>query len=259
MLLCSRVMDHLDLLIDLHLNNDRQGPGGDDQTRLAIDIAGLDREQPLEIADIGCGTGAASLMLARTLNARITGVDLLPAFVDRLGQRAEEAGLGDRISATVGDMTDLPFEREQFDVLWSEGAVYNMGLSAGLHAWRPFLKPGGLIALSELTWTSSTRPEPIEQHWASEYPGIATGPENLRTFEEAGFRPLGVFFLPDHCWTRNYYEPIRASFKSFLARHDHSEAAQGIVEAEETEMRLYERYGEWYGYGFYVARKVDSR
>lgn len=251
-------MNDLDLLIDLHLRNDRQGPGADDQTRLAIDIAGLDREQPLEIADIGCGTGAAALVLARSLNARITGVDLLPAFVDRLRERAEEAGADDRITAQVSDMTNLPFGQERFDVLWSEGAIYNMGLSAGLKAWRLFLKPGGIIALSELTWTSSTRPEAVEQHWTGEYPGIASAPENLRTFEEAGFRPIGMFFLPRHCWTQNYYEPIRAGFASFLDRHNHSEASKRLVEAEEAEMRLYEEFGEWYGYGFYVARKVES-
>ena len=183
---------------------------------------------------------------------------MLGPFVERLRARVDQAGLGDRIEASVGDMTDLPFEDAQFDAIWSEGAIYNMGLSAGLKAWRPLLKPGGIIAVSELSWTSSQRPPEIDQHWETEYPGIATIPENLRTFEGAGFRSIAVFMLPAHCWTRNYYEPTRAGFDAFLERHDHSDAARQLVALEEEEMRLYERFGEWYGYGFYVARKFAT-
>ena len=53
-----------DLLIDLHKGNKRQGPGGDEQTRLALDLSGLDRVKPLLVADVGCGTGCSTLVLA---------------------------------------------------------------------------------------------------------------------------------------------------------------------------------------------------
>ncbi|GMG87451.1 class I SAM-dependent methyltransferase [Biformimicrobium ophioploci] len=74
-------MDDFQLLIDLHLNNDRQGPGGDRETQQAMEIACLHQSGPLRIADIGCGTSASTLTLARSLDASVTAVDFLPEFV----------------------------------------------------------------------------------------------------------------------------------------------------------------------------------
>jgi hypothetical protein len=65
-------MDDFPLLIDLHKDAGRQGPGGDAETKKALDLGMIDRKAPLKIADICCGTGASTLLLARLLNARIT-------------------------------------------------------------------------------------------------------------------------------------------------------------------------------------------
>lgn len=247
-------MDDLSLLIDLHLRNDRQGPGDDDETRRAIDLARLDTAARLSVADIGCGTGASALVLADMLNADITAIDAAPAFIDQLRERAADRGLDERISAKVGQMESLPFDDNQFDLIWSEGAVYTMGFAQGVRAWRRFLRPGGVLAVTELSWTTSQRPREVEEHWTAEYPGIATALANLQTLQREGYHPLGFFFLPAHCWEANYYAPLRAGFQEFLDRHDGSDQARAIVDAEEAEMRLYREHGDWYGYAFYIAR-----
>ena len=66
------------LLIDHHRPATRQGPGGKAETRQAMALAGLDRSRRLKIADIGCGTGASTVLLAEELDAEITAVDFLP-------------------------------------------------------------------------------------------------------------------------------------------------------------------------------------
>ena len=76
--------DGYELLIDLHRDAERQGPGGVEQTLRAIELAGLDRTAPLRIADLGCGTGAAAKVLAEHLNAEIVAVDTAQAFLDEL-------------------------------------------------------------------------------------------------------------------------------------------------------------------------------
>jgi ubiquinone/menaquinone biosynthesis C-methylase UbiE len=58
----------------------------------------VDRTAPLKVADIGCGTGASTLVLAQLLNARITAVDFLQDFLDVLEEKAESMGVADRIS-----------------------------------------------------------------------------------------------------------------------------------------------------------------
>lgn len=251
-------MNELDLLVDLHRDGPRQGPGGEDATRLAITLAGLGAGKNLQIADIGCGTGAATLVLARTLDATVTAVDFLPAFIDALGAAAGRAGLAARIEARVASMEALPFEPQSFDAIWSEGAIYNMGFTRGIRAWRRFLKPGGILAVSELTWLTRTRPAELERHWLQEYPEVDTAAAKMAALENNGYSPVGYFALPPHCWLDNYYRPLQARFAAFLSRHPGSAEASAIVAAEEAEIALYERNAAFVGYGYYVARRTGD-
>lgn len=251
-------MSALDLLVDLHVRNDRQGPGSDAETLRAMGLARLTDRRHLKIADIGCGTGASCRVLASKLpGSHITAVDAVEPFIERLRERVAGLGLAERIDAVVGDMKSLPFGDDSFDVIWSEGAIYNMGFAEGLRSWRRFLRPGGVIGVSELTWTTAGRPADVDAHWNREYPGIATGSSKLRTVEQEGYEPLGMFFLSRDCWDKSYYRPLRAGIAGFLERHGDSRDARQIVEAEEAEMSLYRDRGMWYNYGFYLARKVD--
>lgn len=246
---------NIQLLIDLHKGNPRQGPGDDSQTRLALQLAGVScGDGELEIADIGCGTGSSSLVLAKELGGRIRAVDLFPEFLSVLGIQAEKEGLADRIETVVGSMESLPFDAESLDVIWSEGAIYNMGFENGIRAWKPFLRKGGLLAVSEITWLSNERPSEIEAHWNSEYPEISTAGEKICILEREGFSLVGYFVLPEFCWTKNYFETLERSFPAFLERNP-SEEAHEIVKAQRQEADLYRRYPETFSYGFYIARK----
>jgi len=250
-------MDELTLamLTALHAPAQRQGPGGDDETRLSVQLSGLKGLRGLRIADVGCGTGASTRVLARELDARITAVDFLPAFLERLEAIAAEEGLGDRIQTLCAPMEELPFESGSLDAIWSEGAIYNMGFAEGVRAWRRFLKPGGLLAVSELTWLSNKRPEALTEHWMAEYPQVATAGAKLSVLENEGFSPVGYFHLGRHCWLDNYYRPLQQRLPAFVEACGHSEAAREIAAAEEQEIALYERYSQFISYGYYLARK----
>ena len=248
-------VDELQLLIDLHLPAERQGPGGRVETERAMALAGLDRSRSWKIADIGCGTGASTLLLAKELDAEITAVDRLPAFLDELQIRANGQGVAHQITTLHCSMDALPFNAGEFDVIWSEGAVYNMGFEAGISTWRRFLKPGGMLIVSEITWLRATRLPEIQSYWESIYPEIDVASAKIRILEQHGYRPEGFFVLPAHCWLENYYRPMQRRFPSFLAQHGNSQAAKALVAAEEHEITLYERYRDDYGYGVYVARK----
>jgi len=248
-------MNDYNLLIDLHKDGHRQGPGGDAQTELALNLAMVDRTKPLKIADIGCGTGASAILLARLLNARITAVDFLQAFLDVLVQRAESTGVADRISPLARSMDHLPFDEGELDVIWSEGAIYNIGFEKGVKDWRRFLKPGGLLVASEITWLTYDRPAELRDHWDNEYPEIDVASAKIRVLEKHGYSPAGYFVLPEQCWTDQYYRPMQARFDAFLNRHGNSNAAHAIVAAEQREIDLYERYKAHISYGVYIARK----
>lgn len=251
-------MDDFQLLLDLHKGAKRQGPGGDVETQKALDLACIDRNVPLKIADIGCGTGASTLILAQSLNSEITAVDFLKDFLDVLETRAQGEGVAEKITPLCASMDALPFEDGEFDVIWSEGAIYNIGFKKGITDWKRYLKPGGILVASEISWTTDTRPAELQNHWMSEYPKIDTVSAKIKVLEESGYSPLGHFILPEHCWLDNYYEPMRASFQDFLSRNKMSEEAHAIVEAELHEIELYEKYKSYYSYGVYIAEKVNS-
>ena len=249
-------MDELSLLVDLHRDGKRQGPGGDDETRLAVTLSGLSGRKGLKIADIGCGTGASTLALANQLDATLTAVDFLPDFLHDLDVTAQRENLAQRIETLVASMDALPFEEQSFDAIWSEGAIYNIGFSNGIKAWRRFLKPGGILAVSELTWLTQDRPAELERHWIREYAEVDTASAKMGILERNGFSPVGYFALPKRCWLDNYYRPMQARFAAFLERNGNSEAAAAIVAAEENEIALYERHSAFVSYGFYVARRT---
>ena len=248
-------MDDLLLLIDLHKDGARQGPGGDDETSLAVSLSGLRGATNLKIADIGCGTGASTLVLARELDAHITAVDFCPEFLTKLEDVAARAGVADRITTLSASMEALPFAEAAYDAIWSEGAIYNMGFAAGVQAWRNYLKPNGILAVSELTWLTDQRPEELQKHWEREYPEVDTASGKMAVLERLGFSPIGYFPLSEYCWLDNYYRPMQQRFSGYLDRHKDSEAAREIVAAEENEISLYERHKAFVSYGYYIARK----
>jgi len=248
------VDDHR-LLIDLYKHANRQGPGGDAESDKALGLAMVDRTEPLKIADIGCGTGASTLFLAGLRGAKITAVDFLQGFLDVLEERAEELGLSEKISTLCCSMDDLPFADEDFDVIWSEGAIYNIGFEKGVSDWSRYLKRGGRLVVSEITWTTASRPPELQRHWESEYPEIDVASAKIAVLEKHGYSPIGYFVLPESCWLDNFYRPLQKSFESFLSRNGNSEEARALVEAEKREIELYEKYRAYYSYGVYVAKK----
>ncbi len=248
-------MEDYQLLIDLHKRAKRQGPGGDTETEKAVDLAMIDPSAPLRIADIGCGTGSSAMLLASLLNARITAVDFLPDFLEILEANAENLGLTEKISTLACAMDKLPFGDEEYDVIWSEGAIYNIGFEKGVKDWKRFLKTGGLLVVSEITWLTAARPSELQEYWKNEYPEIDTASSKIGILEKNGYSPVAYFVLPEHCWLDNYYRPMQDSFEEFLKRNGNSERAQAIVNAEKKEIALYEKYKAHYSYGVYIARK----
>lgn len=75
----------------------------------------------LRVADIGCGTGRQTEVLARHLDGTITAVDLLPGMIEELRARMKRTGLSEKVTALVGSMDELPFGDEELDLIWPRG------------------------------------------------------------------------------------------------------------------------------------------
>ncbi|WP_152285548.1 class I SAM-dependent methyltransferase [Flavicella marina] len=248
-------MEELALIIDLFKNTERQGPGSQSDTLRALSFMSLPKDRKIHIADIGCGTGGQTLSLVKHTNSQISAVDLFPEFLDVLNENANQLELADNIRTINASMDALPFESESLDIIWSEGAIYNMGFEAGVKNWNAYLKKGGYLAVSEITWITNSRPKEIEDFWNKEYPEIAIASNKIKVLEENGFSLVGSFFLPEESWIQNYYTPLETKFQAFLNRHDNSSLAKKIVDDHTKEKELYLKFKSYYSYGFYIAKK----
>jgi len=245
----------INLICEYYSNLERQGPGSPELTRKALSFIDNLTAKSL-IADIGCGTGGQTMVLAQNSPGHITGIDLFPTFIDLFNLNARKLNLQDRVKGVVASMDKLFFQNEELDLIWSEGAIYNIGFEEGLNEWRKFLKEGGYIAVSEASWFTEERPEEIDEFWQDAYPGIDTIPNKVRQMQKAGYIPIATFILPENCWTEHFYAPQVAAQKVFLKKHAGNIAAEEFIANQEHETQLYYKYKEYYGYVFYIGKKI---
>ena len=107
--------------------------------------------------------------------------------------REQLANTERRLRIVRGDMNELPFRPEAFDLIWSEGAIYFMGFEHGLREWSKFLKKGGYVAVTEASWFTDERPDEINDFWKQEYPGIDTIPNKVKQMQSTGYLPVASF------------------------------------------------------------------
>lgn len=243
------------LICEYFSSVERQGPGSPETTIKALGfIENLTNESI--IADIGCGTGGQTIILARHAPGQITGLDLFPDFIDRLNKNATRLNLQNRVKGVVGSMEKLPFQKEVLDLIWSEGAIYNIGFERGLNEWRAFLKKGGYIAVSEISWFTGERPDEINDFWMNAYPGIDTIPNKVAQMQRAGYIPVATFILPENCWTEYFYPPQIEAQATFLEKYAGNKTAEEFIANQRNEMQLYDKYKAYYGYVFYIGKKI---
>jgi len=244
----------LTLIGDFFKDLNRQGPGSEEVTHLALHFAeALNKD--VRIADIGCGTGGQTFLLAKYTDGTIEASDFMPEFVTSFQKKIDNSPYADRINLRELSMLDLPYKKEEFDVLWAEGSIYNIGYKKGLHEFKKFLKPGGFIAVSEASWFTESQPEEIFTFWNNEYPEIDHIGNKVKQMEEAGYKAVAHFILPEECWW-NYFNPIKAHIPEFLNEYPDNKQAKELTEQFEGEIALYEKYHAYYGYVFYIGQKI---
>lgn len=245
----------VNLICEYFSSLERQGPGSPEITVKALSFIDQLSDES-RIADIGCGTGGQTMVLAQNAPGNITGIDLFPAFIDLLHSNALRLNLQERVKGIVGSMDNLSFQNDELDLIWSEGAIYNIGYERGLKEWRRFLKTGGYIAVTEVSWFTPERPAEIETFWQDAYPEIDTIPNKVAQMQKAGYIPVASFVLPENCWTEHFYVKQIEAQEIFLTKYKGNHTADELVAYQRHEAQLYSRYKEYYGYVFYIGKKI---
>jgi len=246
-----------DAIIETHVGLERQGPGSPEMTTKALSFLG-DFDDISRAADLGCGTGGQTMILAQNIAGSITGIDICPDFIDVLNDNAKKLNLQERVSGIVGNIESLPFQKEELDLIWSEGVIDSIGFEKGLSYWNNFLKENGYIAVTCPSWLTDERPAEIEKFWVDAVQGLGTIEENISIMQKTGYHFITSFVLPEECWTDNYFIPREAAGKALLEKYPGNETLEAYIEDDKYEVELYSKYNQYYGYVFYIGRKTSE-
>lgn len=239
----------VDVLIALHRGLDRLGPGDDAFSHAVLDgLTGLPPDP--DIADLGCGTGAGALLLARRFERPVIAVDDQQGFLDDMMARAEAAGCASLIDPRRADIAAPGIAPASLDLLWSEGAAYAIGFGRALRAWTPLLRPGGYALVSELTWFTDDPPEEARVYWADAYPEMGDEAINRARADAAGLIVRDVLRLPAAAWQRNYSDPLGVRLDATPG----DPAWAQVMDECRREAELQRRFGGAFGYALYVLQ-----
>lgn len=244
---------YIEALIELHSGLERQGPGDSEFSKEIIKKIPELPPNP-RIADIGCGAGAGTLILAKKYHSKVKAVDFSRKFLDQLMHRARQEGWDDLIEPIECDMRSLDWELETIDLLWSEGAAYNITFEGALKIWRPLMALNGIAVISEMNYFSNDVPQIVTQYMKTAYPGIKTEAENVDLINSSGFEVLGLHRLPSKDWWGNYYNPLKNKIITLIDSSDN--VMRAVINETEDEMRFFKEHKDDYGYTYYMMRTI---
>lgn len=97
-----------------------------------------------DVLDIGCGLGGPCRMLADEFGCTTTGIDLSAEYVRTANELSRLVKLEDRTTFIQGDATNLPFDSDSFEVVWSQHVQMNVQNKELFYSEvERVLKPGG--------------------------------------------------------------------------------------------------------------------
>ena len=165
-------------------------------------------------------------------------------------------GYGDRINGMVETMHNIRLPHESVDIIWCEGAIYHITPEEGLLRWKPLLKPSGYFAFTDLCWVKPNPPEAVRKYWKGNYPAMKSMDDIMKLIVASGYELLTSFTLSQSAWRENYYDLIEEKMQAIEGISDSFEATE-LFDALREEMQIFDEYGDYYNYGFFVAKKLD--
>jgi trans-aconitate methyltransferase len=235
----------------LFADMDKLSPG-DDSLSLYI-LRALPEHRFEVVVDAGCGAGRQTMVLSNELGTPIQAVDSYQPFLNRLKRRAQEKGVAHRVCTHCMDMKDIPSVFPNIDLLWAEGAAYNIGFANALTTWATAIRPNGFAVVSELCWLREQIPDAVIEFFRSGYPDMQSVPQNIATAEKAGYKIFNTYTLPKDAWVKDYYDVLEPRAKSLL---NHSDVAVREFAVETlNEIETFKNSEESYGYVFYVLQR----
>jgi len=227
---------------------ERWGPSSEKDTLKALSLV---PHEPKNILDIGCGKGMSTLLLAKNSSAKITALDNEQSALDYLVSNIKRECLSSRAKTICASMTDLPFDKSSFDLIWAEGSAYVMGVQNAVKTWNPVLKDNGILMLSDLVWLTDNPSNEPEVFWENEYPDMQTVISRNKLFKNSGYELVTNFPMSSLAW-ENYYKPLKKKVNKLKIEMPDSAALEDLSR----EIEIYTNYHKEFGYQMFILKKI---
>jgi SAM-dependent methyltransferase len=243
-----------DIFFELYEGLPRQGPGNRTCAVKALQLC-RDLSPKPAVLDLGCGVGGQTLYLADLLqDAFITAMDSHEPSIERLRATVAKRGLSARIRPVVGDMANPGFLPASFDLIWSEGALYNIGIGNALSLYRGTLRSGGYMAFTEAIWRKENPPQAIKDSFDLDYPGMGRLSDVLAVIAGTGFTLIDHFTLPDGAWWDDFYTPMEHRIADLRSKYSADAEALEVLDQLVLEPGMHRKYSDYYAYEFIVVQ-----
>ncbi|MBN2467653.1 MAG: methyltransferase domain-containing protein [Deltaproteobacteria bacterium] len=244
------------IFFELYKSLPRQGPGN---RACAARALALCRDLPPApaVLDLGCGVGGQTLHLADLISGSIVALDSHAPSIERLRATVAVRRLAARIQPTVCDMAEPGLPPASFDLVWSEGALYNIGIEKALQICHGLLRPGGYLAFTDAVWRTENPPPDVKASFEGDYPTMGRVPDVLASIERCGFSLIDHFTLPDEAWWDDFYTPMEIRIEELRGKYRADDEALAVLDQLAQEPEMHRRYSDYYAYEFFVARRVE--
>lgn len=243
-----------EVFFEVYENLPRQGPGNRTCAARALGLCRELRESPA-VLDLGCGVGGQTLQLAELTSGSIVAIDSHAPSIERLKAAVEERGLSQRVNAIVGNMARPGQPLGVFDLIWSEGALYNIGLRDALRVCHGLLRPGGYLAFTDAIWRRKNPPPAVKAGFDVDYPTMGWLDDDIAAIQDCGFELVGHFTLPDEAWWDDFYAPMETRITELRGKYVGDAEASAILDQLAAEPEMHRHYSDFYAYQFFVARR----
>ena len=206
-------------------NLDQHGFSDINQIHKVLELVKLDKSS--KVLDIGCGSGKIAEYITNVSQASVTGVDYVPEAIMPAITRTKDKR--DRLCFKLGNLEDMDFQKESFDLILSIDSIYFVDTKDALSKWNRLLKLAGKMAVFYLDMNGGDLTVPLKDgnFFFVTYDISKENYEHMQlkhriagdlkeSFEEEGNAFIWKNLMAESVASTDPYDPTRTSIRRYL-------------------------------------------